>query len=198
MKIKLISIFVAVFITALLFLSYSSAHGQQETCPDWGSWIKIEGISGKEYTYTAPENALIDATCYKAGTNVVISLIEPPQRVVTIISAYQFDLSHIAVRLIYDPSTPTVAQTQTNTSTNTVTPSLTSTPDPFTSTPTLEQTGTQMPTITITSTGTIVFGVEKTPADQPSGGDAPNIGIPIAFVLSTIFLVGISIIALKE
>jgi hypothetical protein len=146
--------------TSLILLNPVFAQGQ-ETCPATGDWIKVDGLSGDEFMYTAPEGYLVAETCYKAGTNVVFQAVNPPQASVTVISTVGNDLSHASFRLVEAPTpspTPTETFTPTPTETFTPTPTETFTPTPtetFTPTPTEEITPT--PTEEITPTPTEVF-----------------------------------------
>lgn len=114
---------------ATLFLMNPVFAQAQDTCPATGDWVKIEGLAGKEYFYTAPEGYLIAETCYKAGTNLVFKSINPPQSSVTVISTVGNDLSHASFRLVAAP-TPTETFTPTPTVTFTPTPTVTFTPTP--------------------------------------------------------------------
>jgi len=157
--------FLILFATPIGLLSNVFAQGQ-ETCPATGDWIKIEGLSGTTFTYTAPEGKLVAETCYKASTEVVFETINPPQSSVTVTSTVGHDLSHASFRLVdepeptptntpTDPPTPTPTNTPTDppTPTPTNTPTFTPTP-PFTPTPTFTSTPTFTPTPTFTSTPT--------------------------------------------
>lgn len=143
----IISAILLMVATALILMNPVFAQGQ-ETCPQTGDWVKIEGLAGKEYVYTAPEGYLIAETCYKAGTNVVFESINPPQSSVTVISTVGNDLSHASFRIVEAPTpspTPTETFTPTPTETFTPTPTETFTPTPietFTPTPTEEFTPT--------------------------------------------------------
>jgi hypothetical protein len=150
---------ILLFATPLLVLNSAFAQGQ-ETCPASGDWVKVDGLTGTTYTYTAPAGKLIVETCYKAATNVIFNIINPPKKSVTIISEVGFDLSHASFRLI-DEVTPT--PTQTKTFTPTPTDEFTPTPtDEFTPTPTDEFTPT--PTDEFTPTPTDEF--TPTPTDE--------------------------------
>jgi hypothetical protein len=118
--------------TVLILMNPVFAQGQ-ETCPATGDWVKIEGLSGKEYIYTAPEGKLIAETCYKAGTEVEYDTISPPQKTVTVTSTVGFDLSHASFRLVDEPQpspTPTDEPTPSPTPTDEPTPSPTPTDEP--------------------------------------------------------------------
>jgi len=133
--------------TSLMILNPVFAQGQ-ETCPNGGGWIKVDGLSGTSYTYTAPEDKLIAETCYKAGTVVEYDTIIPPQKTVTVISTVGFDLSHASFRLVDEPQpspTPTDEPTPSPTPTDEPTPSPTPTDGP-TPTPTDEPTPSPTPT----------------------------------------------------
>lgn len=78
----------------------------QETCPDTGDWVKVDGINAQSYNYVAPEGKQIVEVCYKAGTTVKYETIDPPQPSVTVTTdvpnpnenAFQ-DISHASFRL---------------------------------------------------------------------------------------------------
>lgn len=114
-------------IVIILFLTMVLAYpvygrpipGGQKVCPSGGDWVKIESLSGHEYTYTAPEGYLISETCWKAGTTVDGDIINPPQRTVTVISTVKQELSHASFRLV-----------KTSDPTNTPKPSNTPEPEP--------------------------------------------------------------------
>jgi len=114
--------------SSLMLLNPVFAQGQ-ETCPDGGDWIKVDGLTGKNFTYTASEGKLIAETCYKAGTEVVYETISPPQNTVTVTSTVGFDLSHASFRLVDEPEpSPTPTKEPTPTPTPTMEPSPTPTP----------------------------------------------------------------------
>ena len=142
---------------------------QAETCPDGGDWVKVDGLSGQSYNYTAPSGKLVAETCYKAGTTVEYSPINPPQKSVTITSGVQQALSHISVRLVEEPkqATPTPTNTPTMTPTSTPTSVITATP---TNTPTMTPTSTPTnqftATPTSTPTNTPTFTPTPTPTDE--------------------------------
>jgi hypothetical protein len=128
----------AILMSALsFFVLYGNVTAQgQDTCPDGGEWVKVDGLNSLSYEYTAPEGYEIIETCYKASTTVVYETIDPPQTSITITSevenpnenAFQ-DLSHASFRLqAIATSTPTVTATPTMTPTPTQTPTVTSTP----------------------------------------------------------------------
>ena len=57
----------------------------QEVCPgEKDGWIKIDGLTGCTVTLVASEGCLIDAYCYKYGTNCTgpIPVVPPQDRVV--------------------------------------------------------------------------------------------------------------------
>jgi len=145
--------FLILFATPIGLLSNVFAQGQ-ETCPASGDWIKVDGLSGTSYTYTAPEGKLIAETCYKASTFVINDIINPPQKTVTVVSTVGHDLSHASFRLVDEPSpSPTPTKTFTPTPTFTSTPTDEPTPSPtptetFTPTPTFTSTPTFTPTPT--------------------------------------------------
>jgi len=147
----------------------------QETCPDGGDWIKVDGLTGKSYTYNAPAGKVIIETCYKAGTEVVYDTINPPQTSVTVTSEFQFDLSHASFRLANQTPTPTPTYTFTPTPTQTFTPTPTQT---FTPTPT--QTFTPTPTDPVTPTPT------ETPTDEPDLEELILTGICADLVVSSV------------
>ena len=78
----------------------------QETCPSGGDWVKVEGLSGTSFTYTAPEGKVIVAWCYKASTSVISGVVDPPQTSYTVISTVGHDLSHASFQLADAPRQP--------------------------------------------------------------------------------------------
>ena len=184
--IVVLRILLALLVAVIIWLfvdTMSSASGQivdqQETCPDGvDGWIKIEPLSGYEYTYTAPEGFLVAETCSKAGTTVEYNVIDPPQNTVTIVSNVQQELSHVAVRLIEDPSDPTETSIPTVTQTPTPTAIVT-----ITQTPDLRITPSPTATSQVTATPTTFFELDTT-ADEPSGGVGPNFSTALAFILA--------------
>jgi len=165
MVIKWGIIFTAILLmvaTALILLDPVFAQGQ-DTCPATGDWIKVEGLSGDEFSYTAPEGKLIAETCYKAGTELEFNTISPPRKTVTVISTVGFDLSHASFRLVNAPDpSPTPTETFTPMPTFTATPTDEPTPSPtptetFTPTPTEEFTPTPTEEITPTPTEELEF-----------------------------------------
>ena len=125
-------IIAAILMSALAFsVLYGNVTAQgQDTCPDGGEWVKVDGINQQNYEYTAPEGYVIIETCYKAGTELVTETIDPPQTTITLTSevenpegnAFQ-DISHASFRLqAIATSTPTMTPTPTQTPTVTPTP----------------------------------------------------------------------------
>jgi outer membrane biosynthesis protein TonB len=165
--------------TVLILMNPVFAQGQ-ETCPATGDWVKIEGLSGKEYIYTAPEGKLIAETCYKAGTEVEYDTISPPQKTVTVTSTVGFDLSHASFRLVDEPQpspTPTDEPTPSPTPTDEPTPSPTPTDEPTPSpTPTDEPTPSPTPTDepTPSPTPTDEPTPSPTPTDEPTPSPTPT------------------------
>jgi hypothetical protein len=165
--------------TVLILMNPVFAQGQ-ETCPATGDWVKIEGLSGKEYIYTAPEGKLIAETCYKAGTEVEYDTISPPQKTVTVTSTVGFDLSHASFRLVDEPQpspTPTDEPTPSPTPTDEPTPSPTPTDEPTPSpTPTDEPTPSPTPTDepTPSPTPTDEPIPSPTPTDEPTPSPTPT------------------------
>ncbi len=134
-------------VTTSLIMNPVYAQGQ-ETCPASGDWIKVDGLSGDKFIYTAPEGYQVAETCYKAGTNAIFEAVDPPLTSVTVISKVGHDLSHASFRLIEEVK-PTPTETFTPMPTQTFTPTPTET---FTPTPT--ETITPTPTEEITPTPT--------------------------------------------
>jgi hypothetical protein len=103
-----------VLVSAFGFTARASAQG--DVCPSGGDWVKIDGIDAQSYTYTAPSGKLIVETCYKAGTTLVYTVINPGVSSITVTSTvwnpsennYQ-NISHASFRLA-DPPTPTPTQ----------------------------------------------------------------------------------------
>ena len=156
-------------VTTLLLMEPVFAQGQ-ETCPNSGGWIKIDGLSGTSFTYTAPEGKLISETCYKAGTSVIYKTISPPQKSVTVTSTVGHDLSHASFRLVNEPDpspTPTDEPTPSPTPTDEPTPSPTPTDEPTPNpTPTDEPTPSPTPTDEPTPS--------PTPTDEPTPSPTPT------------------------
>jgi hypothetical protein len=113
---KLTKILIAVIITltaviATPYIFNSTAEAQQETCPDGGDWVKVDGINAQSYNYTAPAGKLIVEVCYKAGTTVKYKTIDPGQASVNVTTdvpnpndnAFQ-DISHASFRLSTIPT----------------------------------------------------------------------------------------------
>ncbi len=106
----------------------------QDTCPDGGEWVKVDGISAQSYEYTAPEGYELVETCYKAGTTLVFDTLNPPQTTVNLQTDVDnpnengfHDISHASFRL-QAVATETPTPTPTQTLTPTPTPTLTTTP----------------------------------------------------------------------
>ena len=99
--------FAAVLVLAGLVIFSRDAQAQaQETCPQTGDWVKVDGINAQSYNYVAPEGKVVAEVCYKAGTSVQYETIDPPQASVTVTTdvpnpndnAFQ-DISHASFRL---------------------------------------------------------------------------------------------------
>ena len=94
-----------IFATPLIF-SQDVFAVAQETCPDGGDWVKVDGINAQSYNYVAPEGKRIVEVCYKAGTTVKYETIDPLQSSVTVTTdvpnptgnAFK-DISHASFRL---------------------------------------------------------------------------------------------------
>ncbi len=104
--------FVAIIVLALGITAAASAAPDtkplavQETCPAGGDWVKVEGLSGTSYTYTAPAGKVIVGWCYKASTFVVFGVVDPPQTSYTVTSTVGHDLSHASFQLAEEPPDP--------------------------------------------------------------------------------------------
>jgi hypothetical protein len=141
-----------IVLTSSYFLSDNASAKGQDTCPQTGDWVKVDGINAQTYTYTAPEGKQIVETCYKAGTTLRYNTVNPPVTQIKLVSDvlnpsgnnFQ-DISHASFRLEKIPVTPT--PTFTNTPTDEPSPTPT-----FTNTPTDEPSPT--PTFTFTPTPT--------------------------------------------
>jgi len=99
----------AVILTAIFTVpSLAASSFGQETCQDGGDWVKVDGLSGTSYTYTAPAGYLITGWCYKAATTVIKGDVDPPAGSVTVTSTVQNqngqvqDLSHASFQLVQD------------------------------------------------------------------------------------------------
>ena len=94
-----------ILISPVIFSQDVSAEAQ-ETCPDTGDWVKVDGINAQSYNYVAPAGKEIVEVCYKAGTTVKYETIAPPQTSITVTTdvpnpnnnAFQ-DISHASFRL---------------------------------------------------------------------------------------------------
>ncbi len=132
----------------------------QETCPSGGDWHKVDGLSGYEFTFNAPEGFLVAEWCYKAATKVVRGDVEPPAASVTVVSTVTNqngelqELSHASFRVVPIPTATVVIPSNTPvTATLTFTPvTPTDTPEPS-NTPTFTPTATEV-TVTVTATET--------------------------------------------
>lgn len=127
--------FLAILIIGMMpFILKNPVFAQgQETCPASGDWVKQDGLSGTSFTFTAPEGKLIAETCYKASTEVIFNIINPPKKSVTVISTVGHDLSHASFRLVDEPEpspTPTDEPTPSPTPTDEPTPNPTPTDEP--------------------------------------------------------------------
>jgi hypothetical protein len=92
---------------ALLFVGTAGATG--DVCPSGGGWVKVDGLSGKTYTYTAPAGAQIVEVCYKHATFTHTFSINPVTSYTVTADFHgdrQPDLSHASFRLERLP-TPT-------------------------------------------------------------------------------------------
>lgn len=102
-----------VVLVALLFsgLNAVKANGQ-ETCPSAAPWVKVDGLTGTSFTYTAPDGYSITEWCYKASTSVVYGSASGSSVTVTSTvtnkNGQVQDLSHASFKLEQDPvETPT-------------------------------------------------------------------------------------------
>jgi len=156
----LIAVLLTIPLSAQAMLEPPVTEECMEVCPDGGDWVKVDGLSGLEFTYTAPEGKLIAEVCYKAATTCVYISLDPAVSMYTVVSqvfnspggvtctapgvphpgcAYQ-ELSHASFRLVDIPTDPTPTNTPTDPPpTNTPTdppPTNTPTDPPPTNTPT--------------------------------------------------------------
>jgi hypothetical protein len=179
---------VSVALAMLLSMVSEPAHANtiqtQETCPKDAGWTKVDGLTGKSYSFNSSSDKLIVEWCYKASTTVKYGSVYPPSSSYTVESSVKDknqeiqNLSDASFRLIdgSPTNTPIMKETQistptstpefdgpipTNTPTNMPDPTLTNTP---TSTPvfdgpipTYTPTNTPEPTLTNTPTNTPVF-----------------------------------------
>ncbi|MDD4382126.1 MAG: hypothetical protein PHE21_02155 [Candidatus Dojkabacteria bacterium] len=79
-------IFFILFVISLLVFPSIKVKAQQETCPEGGDWVKVDGLTGLTYEYTAPEGYVVSQSCYKAATSVVYQSYIPPTSPITITS----------------------------------------------------------------------------------------------------------------
>jgi hypothetical protein len=99
-----LSAFALAVLPAGLFLAPADAQACTNVCPSGDGWEKIEGLSGYEYTYTAPEGKVITDTCYKhASYDPHYEEINPPSSEVTVTADWHGDkhpeLSHASFKL---------------------------------------------------------------------------------------------------
>jgi hypothetical protein len=112
-RIMLVSLVAIALIGAVAGLDFFQVFANgQEVCPHGGAWTKVDGLTGKSYTFNAPSGKVIVETCYKAGTEVVYDTINPGETSVTVTSAFQFDLSHASFRLDDIKEEPTEEPTE--------------------------------------------------------------------------------------
>jgi hypothetical protein len=172
----------------------------QETCPKDEGWTKVDGLTGKSYSFNSSSDKLIVEWCYKASTTVKYGSVNPPSSSYTVESSVNDknqeiqNLSDASFRLIdgSPTNTPIMKETQistpsstpvfdgpipTNTPTNMPEHTLTNTP---TSTPVFDgpiptntPTNTPEPTLTNTSTSTPVFD-GPIPTNTPTNTPEPS------------------------
>lgn len=132
---------------------WTVAWAQQAVCPDLDTGHLTPPDETHQVTYTAPDGYLVDAYCYKAGTNVVMLGVQPPAETVTIESAFQQAISHYSISLVEEePSTTTTTTPTTSSSTSTTTTIGPTTTTTTTLPPSTTTTGVA-PTITTTTVG---------------------------------------------
>lgn len=153
---KLVAI--AVLIVLLFSGSVAAKANGQETCPNSAPWVKVDGLSGTSFTYTAPDGYQIVEWCYKASTTVVYGSANGSSVTVTSTvtnkNGQVQDLSHASFRLEQDEQPteePTREPTEDPTEEPTEAPTEVPTEEP-TSEPTEEPT--QPPTTRIPPTQT--------------------------------------------
>jgi len=173
---------------------------QAETCPHNGDWVKVDGLSGLTYDYTAPEGKLIAESCYKAGNHdPVFATYDPALASVTIVSkvfnspggvictapgvpdpgcAYQ-ELSHASFRLIGDPGTETPTETPPTETPPTETPPTETPPTetPPTETPPTETPPTETPPTETPPTETPP--TETPPTKTPGPTETPVVEVEV-------------------
>lgn len=72
MKIKLFAgtLVLAILLTLVGPVLAATPNNGQETCPDGDGWVKVDSLSGYDYTYTPPAGYHVTQNCYKHGTYV--------------------------------------------------------------------------------------------------------------------------------
>jgi hypothetical protein len=62
-----------VFVAAALFtaaaVSAAPAAAPQDTCPEGGGWVKVDGLSGLSYTFAIPDGYEVIENCMKVGNH---------------------------------------------------------------------------------------------------------------------------------
>lgn len=110
MKFRKSVVFGLVVALMLVFANFSPVMANSENtaegvCPSGGDWVKVDGLTGSSYTYTAPAGKEIVAWCYKASTTVNSGVVSPPASSYTVTSTVPDggigvkDLSHASFQL---------------------------------------------------------------------------------------------------
>jgi len=51
--------------------AFAAPAPQQDTCPEGGDWVKVDGIDAQSYSFDPPEGFTVGDNCYKAGNTLV-------------------------------------------------------------------------------------------------------------------------------
>lgn len=158
---KLITALVIAVLAGYFVSIPTTSSAKQDTCPANDPWVKVEGLSGKTYTYTPANNCTVSDNCYKAATNVKYG------NGVTVTSEKKCEWKWTGKKLQYVCTQPDLSHASFKVNCVEPTPTPTVTPEP-TPTQQPEPTPTQQPEVTSTPT------VEVTPTSTPSATTTPK------------------------
>lgn len=113
----LVVMVLGVFATAgPAYASPDETGGGADVCPEGGDWVKVDGLSGHSYSYSAPAGKLVAEVCYKHAWYLHQYDVTPPAPGVIVIADWhplpftsrwwRPELSHASFRLVDAPEPP--------------------------------------------------------------------------------------------
>jgi len=106
----------SIIVLSLLLLGGVNPTQGAETCPHGNGWVKIDGLTGCEYTFQIPLGCQVTAYCYKAATYCSGPVpVDPPAegQFRLVLNPCPHDLSHASFLVVCPTATPEPTPTAT-------------------------------------------------------------------------------------